>query len=79
MDWHRVDEQLRLAGWHLDAAANASAAERVREQVQCARDAYAGAMSALEHDGLDSRQQRELRERLQVLGLRLYAIERRWS
>ena len=77
MDWVWIRSRMRLAEGHLDLALNASAAEVVRIHLQRAQEAYAAAMSALEHAGLNGDEQRELKERMQQVSIRLRMIEHR--
>jgi hypothetical protein len=76
MDWMWIRSRLRVAEWYLDGAVCASVAEVTHMYLLRARDAYAAAMTALEEASLSDEQRHELRERLQVLNIRLYAIER---
>jgi hypothetical protein len=77
MEWVWIRSRLRAAEWHLDLAVNASVAEVVRAHLQRAQDAYAVAMSELEHAGLNGEEQRELEQRMRELRVRLYTIEHR--
>jgi len=76
MDWMWIRSRLRVAEWYLDGAVRASVAEVTHVHLLRAKDAYSAAMTAVEQASLSNEQQRELRERLQVLSIRLYAIER---
>jgi hypothetical protein len=79
MEWIWIRSQLRLAEWHLDAAAAAERAAAAHTQLEQARDAYQLASTALDDAELSASQQHELRETMHALSVRLYVIGRRFG
>ena len=77
MEWVWIRGYLRVAEWHLDLAMSTSVAHVVRMHLQHAQQAYAVAMTQVEHDGLNCEEQRELKQRMQELRIRLDTIEHR--
>lgn len=77
MEWVWIRSQLRVAEWHLDLAVSSASEQIVGAHLQRAQEAYALAMTALEHEGLNTEEQSELKQRMQELSVRLHSIEHR--